>query len=146
MSHITFKIIAHGSHEYKKCVALREDILRKPLGLSFTYEELEQEDAHVHIGGVVGETLCATSFLVDEGKFLRIKQVAVREDLQGKGIASAMMQFCEVYGLENGFKEIYCHAREAAVPFYRKNQYLPEGEPFMEISIPHRKMRKILVP
>ena len=95
----TFKIITHGSHEYKKCVSLREDILRKPLGLAFTCEELEKEKAHIHIGGFVGDDLCATAFVVHEENGLRIKQVAVRDDLQGKGIASAMMKFCENYAL-----------------------------------------------
>jgi hypothetical protein len=33
---INFKIIEYGSPEYKKAVALRERILRKPIGLSFS--------------------------------------------------------------------------------------------------------------
>ncbi len=36
---INFKIIEYGSSEYKKAVALRERILRKPLGLSFSESE-----------------------------------------------------------------------------------------------------------
>jgi len=140
----TFKIIPHGSHEYKKCIALREDILRKPLGLAFTCEELEKEKDHVHIGGFVDDDLCATAMLVLEGHQLKMQRVAVREDLQGQGIASAMMQFCEAYALEEGFKEIYCHARETVVPFYKKNHYFSEGEPFIETTIPHRKMRKVI--
>ena len=141
---IAFKIIAHGSYEYKKCVSLREDILRKPLGLSYTSEELDCEKDHIHIAGFLSVTLCVTAFLVQEEKRLRIKQVAVRKDLQGQGIASAMMKFCEEYAQENGFKEIYCHARQTAVPFYEKNAYIPEGEIFLEITLPHRRMRKIL--
>lgn len=140
----TFKVITHGSHDYQKCVSLREDILRKPLGLDFTCEELEKEKAHIHIGGFVGDDLCATAVLVPQNNVLKMQRVAVREDLQGKGIASAMMKFCEDYALEKGFKEIYCHARETAVPFYQKNHYLPDGEPFMETTIPHRKMRKTI--
>jgi GNAT superfamily N-acetyltransferase len=136
---ITFKIITHGSHEYKKCVDLREGILRKPLGLAFTCDELEKEKAHIHIGGFMGDILCATAMLVPQGTLLKMRGVVVREDLQGQGIASAMMKFCEDYALENGFHEIYCHARETAVLFYRKNHYLPEGEPFMETTIIFRK-------
>ena len=33
---INFKITEYGSPEYKKAVALRERILRKPIGLSFS--------------------------------------------------------------------------------------------------------------
>jgi predicted GNAT family N-acyltransferase len=141
---INFKIIGHGSPEYKDAVALREEVLRKPLGLSFTCDELEKEKAHVHIGGFGGSDLCATAVLVPEGNVLKMQRVAVREDLQNKGIASSMMKFCEEYARTHGFKEIYCYARHKAVPFYLKNNYLPEGEYFNEDTIPHLKMRKEL--
>jgi len=73
-----------------------------------------------------------------------MQRVVVREDFQNKGVASAMMKFCENYARTHGFKEIYCHARDKAVPFYLKNKYTPEGDYFDEVAIPHLKMRKIL--
>lgn len=45
---IHFKIVDYGTDEYKKAGALREEILRKPLGLFFTKDELEMEKEHVH--------------------------------------------------------------------------------------------------
>lgn len=141
---LAFKIIEHGSLDYQKAICLREDILRKPLGLAFTCEELKKEKSHVHISGFMGDDLCASAMLVPQNNGLKMQRVAVREELQGKGIASAMMKFCESYALQNGFKEIYCHARQTAVKFYVKNGYSPEGEPFIETTIPHQKMRKEL--
>lgn len=141
---LSFKTIEHGSHDYKRAVCLREDILRKPLGLAFTCEELEKEKDHIHIIGMLGKDVCATAVLVPQGNTLKMQRVAVRKDLQNKGIASTMMTFCEDYATQHGFKEIYCHARQTAVPFYKKNDYLPEGEPFMETTILHLKMRKVL--
>ena len=43
LNNIAFKIIKHSSPEFKKAVKLREEILRKPLGLTFLPEELEAE-------------------------------------------------------------------------------------------------------
>ncbi len=40
---MALKIIDHGTKEYQQMVQMRLDILRKPLGLSFTPEELEKE-------------------------------------------------------------------------------------------------------
>ena len=40
---MALKIIDHGSPEYQQMVKLREDVLRRPLGLGFTSEELESE-------------------------------------------------------------------------------------------------------
>lgn len=144
MKSIIFKIIEHGSGEHQKALSLREDILRKPLGLSLTSEEREGDKEHVYIVGFLGDDLCATAVLVPEGDRLKMRQVAVKKDHQGKGVASAMLKFCEEYALNKGVDEIYCHARETAIPFYLKNHYLAEGEPFIETTIPHLKMRKVI--
>lgn len=141
---ITFKIIEHDSPEYKIALHLSEGILRKPLGLTFSQEELEKEKGYIQVAGFIGDELIATVALVPEGELFRMRRVVVRDDLQKQGIASAMMKFCEDYALENGFKEIYCHAREIAVPFYLKNTYIPEGDYFEEQTIPHQKMRETL--
>ena len=45
---MALKIIDHGTPEYQQMVKLREDILRKPLGLQFTPEELEQAIAKLN--------------------------------------------------------------------------------------------------
>jgi dihydrofolate reductase/predicted GNAT family N-acyltransferase len=141
---IHFKIIDYGSDDYKKAVALREEILRKPLGLFFTKEELEMEKKHVHIAGFLGQEMCATAVLVPDGDEMKMQRVALKASFQGKGIGSSLMRFCEEYAIKHGFKSIYCHARGTAVQFYQKNQYALEGEPFDEDGIPHRKMRKTI--
>lgn len=141
---IHFKIIDYESDDYKKAVALREEILRKPLGLFFTKEELEMEKEHVHIAGFLGQEMCATAVLVPDGKEMKMQRVALKASFQGKGIGSSLMRFCEEYAVKHGFKSIYCHARGTAVQFYQKNKYALEGEPFDEDGIPHRKMRKTI--
>ena len=141
---ISFKIIEHDSPEYKIALHLSEGILRKPLGLTFSQEELEKEKDYIQVAGFIGDDVIATVALVPEGNILKMRRVVVRDDLQKQGIASAMMKFCEEYALRNEFREIYCHARETAVPFYKKNDYLSEGGYFEEQTIPHLKMRKVI--
>jgi predicted GNAT family N-acyltransferase len=141
---ITFKLLSPDSQHYQTVVDLRETILRKPLGLRFSEKDLEKDKAHIHVAGFLGEEVVATALLIPEGKSLRMKRVAVREDLQNQGIATEMMKFCEDYGREQGFSDVYCHARHTAVQFYLKNKYIPEGEDFDETGIPHLKMRKKL--
>ena len=46
---MALKIIDHGSLEYRQMVQLRDTMLRKPLGLGFTPEELEQEKDNMFI-------------------------------------------------------------------------------------------------
>jgi predicted GNAT family N-acyltransferase len=141
---IIFKVIDFGSDDYKKSVSLREEILRKPLGLTFAQEELELEKEHIHIAGFLGQELCAAAVLVPEGHTTKMQRVATKASFQNKGIGSLMMAFCEEYAREQGYGSVYCHARGTAIPFYLKNQYALEGDPFDEDGIPHHKMRKIL--
>ena len=47
---MALKIIDHGTKEYQQMVKLRDDMLRKPLGLTFTPEELEEEKDNMLIG------------------------------------------------------------------------------------------------
>lgn len=144
MTDITFEIINHNSPEYLEAVKLREAILRKPLGLTFSAEELEVEQDHVHIVGLKGNEVISTAVLVPEGKNYRMQRVVVKENLQDSGIGSKMMKFCEEYAKNNGIYSIYCHARNSAVNFYLKNAWIAEGDYFDEDTIPHLKMRKIL--
>ncbi len=141
---IQFKIIEHGTPEYQKAVLLREEILRRPLGLTFSETELRVEKDHIQIVGFGGLEVIATAVLVPEGQDCKMQRVVVKENLMSRGIGSQMMAFCEHYARKRGFKSIYCHARNSAVNFYLKNFYIPEGDYFDEDTIPHLKMRKIL--
>jgi predicted GNAT family N-acyltransferase len=141
MNNITFEIISHGTPEYLVAVRLREEILRKSLGLVFLPEELEQEKNHIQIVGVKDDEIIACAVLVPEGVECKMQRVAVRACFQNAGAGSLMMKFCETHAKAQGFKSIYCHARDSAVQFYLKNLYVPEGDYFDEDTIPHLKMR-----
>ena len=40
---MALKIIDHGSKEYQQMIKLRDDVLRKPLGLGFDSKEIDDE-------------------------------------------------------------------------------------------------------
>ncbi len=145
MPDIVFEVIAHDGPMYREAVRLREAVLRVPLGLSFSAEELAAEADHLHIVGLEGETVCATAVLVPEGKSMKMQRVAVAPELQGRGIGRALMKFCEKIAVQRGAEKVTVHARESAVPFYEKNWYVGDGELFDEDGIPHLKMWKLLV-
>ncbi|MBS0656238.1 MAG: GNAT family N-acetyltransferase [Verrucomicrobia bacterium] len=143
---IHFQIVNYGSDLYKKSVSLREEVLRKPLGLIFTKKELELEKEHIHIAGFYGHELCATALLAPHGDELKLQRVVTKAHLQRNGIGTEMMRFCEEYASKHGYKSIFCHAREAAIPFYLKNRYVLEGEPFEEEGLQLHKMRQVRSP
>ena len=142
---MALKIIDHGSAQYQQMVKLRDDILRKPLGLSFTKEELEKEKEHLLIGAYEDDKMLACCMLVEENsKTVRLRQMAVLNDLQGKGIGKALMIFAENLARDRGYKKITMHARKDAAGFYEKMGYRRIGREFEEITIPHYVMEKEL--
>ena len=142
---MALKIIDHGSPQYQQMVKLRDEVLRKPLGLQFTAEELEEEKEHLLIGAYEDDKLLACCMLVEENsKTVRLRQMAVLKDLQGKGIGKALMLFAENLARDRGYKKITMHARQNAVGFYEKMGYIRMGEEFIEITIPHYLMEKKL--
>jgi predicted GNAT family N-acyltransferase len=142
---MALKIIDHGSPQYQQMVKLRDDILRKPLGLVFTKEELEKEKDHLLIGAFEDDKMLACCMLVEENsKTVRLRQMAVLNDLQGKGIGKALMLFAENLARDRGYKKITMHARKNAIGFYEKMGYVRIGNEFEEITIPHYLMEKKL--
>jgi len=94
-SRLSFRFLAHGEEAYQEAVRLREDILRKPLGLSFSPEESDKEKHHLHVGGFWEGDLVATAILVPEGRAIKMRQVAIKENFQRRGIVEALLAFCE---------------------------------------------------
>lgn len=142
---MALKIIDHGSNEYRQMVKLRDDILRKPLGLGFTNEELEEEKDNMLIAAFEDDDILGCCMLVEEKPgTLRLRQMAVLNDLQGKGIGRALMNFAENIARDRGYKIMSMHARKNAIGFYEKMGYKVSGAEFIEVTIPHYVMEKKL--
>ncbi len=142
---MALKQIDYGSKEYQQMVALRMEILRKPLGLGFTKEELEKEKEDVLIAAFDEEKMLACCLLTQhDSKSVRLRQMAVHNNLQGKGIGASMMNFAETIARDKGYKKLMMHARKTALGFYEKLGYKATGNEFEEVTIPHFMMEKQL--
>jgi N-acetylglutamate synthase-like GNAT family acetyltransferase len=139
------KQIDHSSKEYRQMVELRNEILRKPLGLSFKKEELEREKDDILIGAFEEDKMlgCCLLTRVDKNN-VRLRQMAVQNNLQGKGIGATMLNYAENVARDAGYKNMVMHARKTAVGFYEKLDYKVTGDEFEEITIPHVVMAKKL--
>lgn len=143
---MALKIIDHGTKEYYQMVKLRDDILRKPLGLGFTQDELEGEKDNMLIAAFEDDEILGCCMLVEETpNTLRLRQMAVLNDLQGKGIGRALMNFAENLARDRGYKIMSMHARKNAIGFYEKMGYKVAGNEFTEVTLPHYVMEKKLI-
>jgi ribosomal protein S18 acetylase RimI-like enzyme len=145
MTHRVLSEIAHGSAAYEASVALRNEVLREPLGLGFTDEELEREHSDYHlVCQIEGEIVGCLLLVPISPNEVKMRQVAVTPRAQTQGIGRALTKFAEDFARQCGFTKITLHARVTAVSFYEKLGYERIGEQFKEVTVPHWKMQKQL--
>lgn len=145
MNRAVIREVAYASREYLAACELREELLRCPLGLRLTEQDRAGEESHFHLvaeceGKVVG---CLVLEPLTQGE-LKMRQVAVAPDWQRRGLGSALVSRAELLGRERGARSMVLHARTPIVGFYERLGYAVEGEPFVEVTIMHRRMRKAL--
>ncbi len=140
-----FRIVAHHSPEYDEGLVLRRGVLREPLGLVYTLDQVDAEREELHMVAVFDGEVVACASLADLGRRVaKMRQVAVKLELQGSGIGAALVRFFEDTARARGFARIALHARQSAVPFYEHLGYHTFGPIFEEVGLPHLRMEKNL--
>ena len=139
------KQIDHGTKEYHQMVELRNEILRKPLGLSFEKDELKRETGDTLIAAFEEDKMLGCCLLTKvDSRSVRLRQMAVQNNVQGKGIGAAMMNYAENVARDAGYHKMIMHARKTAIAFFEMIGYKVTGHEFVEITIPHVVMEKKL--
>lgn len=141
-----FRCFDPASPEYHQALSLRETVLRAPLGLSLKDEDLRGERDQLHFGLFTpqGELLACVSAQPVAGDTAKLRQMAVAPVRRGRGLGRALLKSVERALGESGFRRCVLHARVAAAGFYQRLGYVVEGEPFIEVTIPHVAMAKNL--
>lgn len=136
----------HGSDLYRKSVDLRDRVLRRPLGLSFSVDSLDREDRDIHCAATdsSGRVLGCLVLSKADGSTFRMRQVAVEPAMQSSGIGTSLVAFSEEICRFQQMNRILLHAREEAIPFYLRLGYRTVGPPFYEVSLPHMRMEKVI--
>ncbi len=144
---LTFRRLQTSGTDLQQEYHLRDTILRIPLGLVFhlTPEQIRHEESDFHFGLFDSDNLCACVIATPYGPGqYKIRQMAVREDLQQQGLGRQLMLQTEQALRDAGANELTLHARDIATGFYEKLGYLAVGDWFTEVGIPHLKMCKAL--
>ena len=144
---VHFLEISYNTKHYKEACRLRDDILRKPLGMSLYDQNLEEEKDHIHIIGksLEDNVIAYLQFKIIDEKLAKMQQVVVLPKYQSMGVGKSLVNFSEKFISNIGIYSILLHAREPVVGFYEKLGYEKFGEKFLEVTIPHHKMNKNLI-
>lgn len=143
---MTASLISEATHQYTEMVALRKRILRDPLGLTFTENDLSRDKDDLLCGYYNDEDkLIGTCILTHiSSSLMQLRQMAIETGYQNKGIGYKLLRFAEETAAQHQYKKITLHARKTAVGFYEKAGYKIVGEEFTEVGIPHLEMEKTL--
>lgn len=129
---------------YHAAVALRYRVLREPLGLQYTQEQLEAEADQWHLVATDEQDQVVGVLLLqhEDDVSMKMRQVAVLPELQRQGIGRLLVDAAEQLATSRHYRKITLHARVGAIPFYESLGYIKTGDEFAEVGIPHYKMYK----
>ncbi len=137
--------INYRSSEYESMCRLRDEVLRRPIGLRLTEEEQANDSGDILIGCMKNDEAIACCILkIIDTNTVKLRQMAVRNDCQGQGFGKKVLDFAETWSRNKGYTRIIMHARKTALGFYQKSGYITQGAEFTEVGIPHFEMIKML--
>jgi len=135
--------IKYQTPDYDQALKLRDQVLRKPLGMSLFDENRDAEIDDYHIGAFIHDKLVGILILTPLSEdTVKMRQVAVDETLQSQRVGSRLVHFAEQFSREKGYSTMMLNARKSAMEFYLKLGYMKISDEFLEINIPHYKMSK----
>ena len=139
------KIIKHSSPDYEQLVQLRIKTLLDPIGVPASYIVKEKEKDDTFIAAFENNEIIGCCVLTKiDNDTIQLRQMAVNNDQQGKGIGAAIVDYAEAVAKENGYSILMMHARDPVIDFYKKCGYQIVGEQFFEVGIGHHKLEKKL--
>lgn len=106
---------------YQDVLVMRRLVMYPDKGIDFV--KLPEDDMGLHVGVYENEELMAVMSIFLHGREVQFRKLATRVDMQGKGFASALMQWLIDYANDMKFDRLWCNARAEAAGFYKKFGY-----------------------
>ncbi len=127
---------------YASELDLRFRVLREPLGMGRDDVGFAGEEDALHLLAMEDDR--AVGCVLFHFASGRLRAMAVDASRQRTGLGRRLVVCLETDLALRGVVEVKLHARLTAVPFYERLGYEAYGEPFREVVLPHRAMKKTL--
>ncbi len=128
---ITCKEIPFGSETYKTLLAIRYEVLRKPLGWELREKDIANDHNEFHLAALDdGKAIGCVLLKPLNQSTVQLRQMAILDSHRGQNIGAGLVQFAEVFARQKGFTTIETRARKTAEVFYRKLGYISYADEF----------------
>lgn len=137
--------VVNGTEALEQALKLRRQVFvhEQKVPVELEYDEYDQ--IAIHFVAVRGNNVIGTARLLSHSQFAsRISRMAVTKNFRGRGIGRRLLEALEKEARKQGKVEIVLHAQMHACDFYRRSDYVVQGDEFVEANIRHIKMVKRL--
>lgn len=140
--------IAFDSAEYQGSLALRDRVLRQPLGMTLAPRDVVGEDANWHFAAMdaSGKVVGTVQFQPVSASAVKLRYMAVCDTLHGQGVGKRLVEFAERFARDRAIAHIGTLARVTAQGFYARLGFEAYGEVFIHdrVLLDHIRMKKHL--
>ncbi len=133
-----FNYLPEHAHELRKEVFIKEQ--------GFAAEFDETDNIAIHFVAYDDDDVIGTCriFTENDPQVYHIGRMAVRKTYRHQHVGAALLRAAEQFIRANDGVKITLSAQEHAIPFYRKQGFVQEGDIYMDEHCPHLRMNKNL--
>jgi GNAT superfamily N-acetyltransferase len=122
--HVILREVAFGSAGYRELLTLRNEVLRKPIGMALRAKDTASDPGDYHIAAFEGARPVGCVLLTPhENGVVQLRQMAVLDSHRGRNIGAQLVSFAEKIATDRGFTTVETRAWKTAEGFYRKLGY-----------------------
>jgi YbgC/YbaW family acyl-CoA thioester hydrolase len=107
-------------------------------------DEADSSAVHAVAYNRLGQGIATGRLVRQADGIAKIGRMAVHRVLRGGHLGQALLDALAATARDRGDREVMLHAQRSAEGFYRRLGFVPRGEPFDEVGIPHLEMVKVL--
>lgn len=113
---------------YQDVLHIRQQVMYPDKDTEFV--KLSDDERGLHIGVYENEVLVSVMSIFLHGRDVQFRKLATCNNMQGKGFASALMQWLIDYANDMKLDRLWCNARANATDFYKRFGYKETDERF----------------
>lgn len=132
-----FKI---DSDDYRRSLEIRDEVFRKPQGLSIYDDDLSDDKISKMYAGFIDDEMVAMAFLKPVGSEGVVRAVIVLEEYRGYGFGVDMMKHIHKLADDMKLNKLSLKGRTSAEGFYKSLGYTTTSEVFDHKGVPHVMM------
>lgn len=127
-------------HEQARAVRQMVFIEEQAIPPEMEWDEVDEIAKHAVITNRMGQGLATGRLLQEDRNAARIGRMAVVPMLRGVGLGRQVLMALVAEAQLQGDSSVRLSAQLSALGFYRRAGFVPEGDPFDEVGIPHQSM------